>query len=232
MANNNDRLVVAYFSNKAAAEGAVDSIKSWDKADDDVKLGAIAVPLFTLFGPEALAFRLENSGARALISNRAGLEKVAGIKDELPGLEVILSADGAAPGAADLAAEMARASEARPWASRGPGRVMGGNVQRFEVVPVALDLGALRDRGPLGSDHGADRPLLPERTRGPGAPGDAQNPVCALGRRLCGHLSPGGRGTAGDRPQAPNVTISTFSWPVKRFTTRARTNRVEIPLQD
>ena len=43
MANNNDRLVVAYFSNKAAAEGAVDSIKSWDKADDDIKLGAIAI---------------------------------------------------------------------------------------------------------------------------------------------------------------------------------------------
>jgi hypothetical protein len=43
MANKNDRLVVAYYSNKVAAEAAVEGIKSWDKADDDVKLGAIAV---------------------------------------------------------------------------------------------------------------------------------------------------------------------------------------------
>ena len=43
MANKNDRLVVAYYNNKAAADRAVDGIKSWDKADDDVKLGAIAV---------------------------------------------------------------------------------------------------------------------------------------------------------------------------------------------
>jgi hypothetical protein len=43
MANKNDRLVVAYYGNKAAAERAVDGIKSWDKADDDIKLGAIAV---------------------------------------------------------------------------------------------------------------------------------------------------------------------------------------------
>ena len=32
------------------------------------KLGAIAVPLFTLFGEEALQFRLANSGARVLIT--------------------------------------------------------------------------------------------------------------------------------------------------------------------
>lgn len=43
MANKNDRLVVAYFSNKVAAEAAVEGIKAWDKADHDVKLGAIAV---------------------------------------------------------------------------------------------------------------------------------------------------------------------------------------------
>ena len=33
------------------------------------KLGAIAVPLFALFGPEALQYRLGNSGAKVIITN-------------------------------------------------------------------------------------------------------------------------------------------------------------------
>ena len=48
------------------------------------KLGTIAVPLFTLFGPEALDYRLSHSGAKALITDRAGLEKVADLRDRLP----------------------------------------------------------------------------------------------------------------------------------------------------
>ena len=35
------------------------------------KAGMIAVPLFTLFGPDALEFRLADSGARALITDTA-----------------------------------------------------------------------------------------------------------------------------------------------------------------
>jgi acetyl-CoA synthetase len=41
------------------------------------KLGAIAVPLFTLFGAEALQYRLSNSGAAALVTDAQGLEKIA-----------------------------------------------------------------------------------------------------------------------------------------------------------
>jgi uncharacterized membrane protein len=41
--NKNDHLVVAYFDTKAQAEQAADSLKSWDKANEDIKLGAIAV---------------------------------------------------------------------------------------------------------------------------------------------------------------------------------------------
>jgi uncharacterized membrane protein len=41
--NKNDHLVVAYFDTKAQAEQAADSLKNWDKANDDIKLGAIAV---------------------------------------------------------------------------------------------------------------------------------------------------------------------------------------------
>jgi acetyl-CoA synthetase len=44
------------------------------------KAGMIAVPLFTLFGPDALEFRLTDSGARALITDAASLEKTARIR--------------------------------------------------------------------------------------------------------------------------------------------------------
>ena len=36
------------------------------------KLGAIALPLAALFGPDAIAFRLQNSGAKALITDGRG----------------------------------------------------------------------------------------------------------------------------------------------------------------
>jgi acetyl-CoA synthetase len=60
------------------------------------KLGAIAIPLFTLFGEEALAYRLGNAGAKAVITNAEGARKLAVIRDSLPGLEHIFCVDGAA----------------------------------------------------------------------------------------------------------------------------------------
>jgi hypothetical protein len=38
-----NQLVLAYFENEAAADGAVNQIKGWDKASKDVKLGAIGI---------------------------------------------------------------------------------------------------------------------------------------------------------------------------------------------
>ena len=58
------------------------------------KLGAIAVPLFTLFGEEALQFRLANSGARVVITDQTGLAKIETIRDDLPALETVISIDG------------------------------------------------------------------------------------------------------------------------------------------
>lgn len=66
------------------------------------KLGAVAVPLFTLFGTDALRYRLADSGARLLVTDRAGASKIAEIAEALPGLESILSIDGAAHGADDF----------------------------------------------------------------------------------------------------------------------------------
>ena len=40
------------------------------------KVAGIAIPLFTLFGPDALEYRLGNSEAKAIITDGANLEKV------------------------------------------------------------------------------------------------------------------------------------------------------------
>jgi acetyl-CoA synthetase len=74
------------------------------------KLGAIALPLAILFGNEAISYRLKDSGARALITNARGLEKLAGARAALPDLELVLSIDGPAEGAEDFHAVLARAA--------------------------------------------------------------------------------------------------------------------------
>jgi acetyl-CoA synthetase len=74
------------------------------------KLGAIALPLAILFGNEAISYRLKDSGARVLITNARGLEKLAGARAVLPDLELVLSIDGPAKGAEDFHAVLARAT--------------------------------------------------------------------------------------------------------------------------
>ncbi len=54
------------------------------------KTGAIAIPLFSLFGEEALAYRLSDSGAKAIVTDAAGVEKLSLIRDRLPDLRHIL----------------------------------------------------------------------------------------------------------------------------------------------
>jgi acetyl-CoA synthetase len=46
------------------------------------KLGGIAVPLFTLFGMDALEYRLADSGARAVITDGANLAKLMEIRPQ------------------------------------------------------------------------------------------------------------------------------------------------------
>ena len=57
------------------------------------KLGAIALPLSALFGPDALEFRLSDSGAKAVIVDAEGVEKVEAIANGLPELATILVAE-------------------------------------------------------------------------------------------------------------------------------------------
>jgi len=76
------------------------------------KLGAIAVPLFVLFGEEALSYRLTDSGARILITDAANWPKVAAIRDRLGELAHVLVVDGGGVDATqDFAAMLARAGD-------------------------------------------------------------------------------------------------------------------------
>ena len=74
------------------------------------KLGAVALPLAMLFGVDAIAYRLEDSGARALITNAQGLAKLADARAALEGLGLVLSVDRATDGAEDFHALLARAA--------------------------------------------------------------------------------------------------------------------------
>lgn len=57
------------------------------------KAGMISVPLFTLFGEDALQYRLSDCGAAALITDRDSLPKIDAIRDRLPNLKLVLVVD-------------------------------------------------------------------------------------------------------------------------------------------
>jgi acetyl-CoA synthetase len=76
------------------------------------KLGAVALPLAILFGAEALAYRLQNSGAKALVTNAQGLARIAEIRETLADLALVLSTEGAGDGALGFHETIERASAA------------------------------------------------------------------------------------------------------------------------
>ncbi len=60
------------------------------------KTGGVAIPLFTLFGPDALKYRLGNSEARCLVTDKQSHSKIAEIADALPHLKTVFLIDGPA----------------------------------------------------------------------------------------------------------------------------------------
>ncbi len=72
-----------------------------------LKLGAITIPLFTLFGEEALEYRLKNAGARALVTDASGAAVLERIRERLPDLACVFSIDSDCAGAEDLERHMA-----------------------------------------------------------------------------------------------------------------------------
>ncbi len=58
-----------------------------------MKLGAIALPLFTLFGPDALTFRLGDSGATVAITDGDNLDKLLEVARHTPELAHVVCTD-------------------------------------------------------------------------------------------------------------------------------------------
>ena len=84
------------------------------------KIGAIAVPLAALFGLEALSYRLSDSGAKALVTDTAGLAKLSEVRDQLPGLELVISVDGAEQSVEAFSELQERASDTFQTVQTGP----------------------------------------------------------------------------------------------------------------
>jgi acetyl-CoA synthetase len=61
------------------------------------RAGMISIPLFALFGEDALEFRLANSGARTIVTDAIGWEKLKRIRDKLPDLKNIYLVGDDAP---------------------------------------------------------------------------------------------------------------------------------------
>ena len=76
------------------------------------KLGAVALPLAALFGVDAISYRLRDAGVKALVTNAAGLAKLAQMTEPAPTLATILSVDGPDGGAEGFASVLEAASPA------------------------------------------------------------------------------------------------------------------------
>ncbi|MGB7263423.1 MAG: AMP-binding protein [Albidovulum sp.] len=74
-----------------------------------LKLGAVVLPLFTLFGPDALEYRLSDACARIVVTDGPGAERLAGLRGALPDLLEIYCTDPSA--GRDFWAEIDRASD-------------------------------------------------------------------------------------------------------------------------
>ena len=88
------------------------------------RIGAIALPLFTLFGPEALEYRLNDSGAKAVIVNDEGVAKLDALRQSLKAPVILVNVDGArGDGVLGFADLLERASAQRtlgPTSSEDP----------------------------------------------------------------------------------------------------------------
>src|SRR5687768_14294912 len=78
------------------------------------QLGAVAMPLSMLFGPEALAYRLQDSGAVVAISDEGSIANVLAVRAACPQLRTLLAA-GSAQGQGDVDWDAEMAVDAAPF---------------------------------------------------------------------------------------------------------------------
>ncbi|MDO8932698.1 MAG: AMP-binding protein [Rhodocyclaceae bacterium] len=110
------------------------------------QMGAVALPLSHLFGPEALEYRLAHAEARVAIVDEATLEKLAPVRGNLPSLKHVIGVGGA------------RESWVREWA-----QLMPLASSRYTPLDTAADDPALivYTSGTTGNPKGA---LMAQRT--------------------------------------------------------------------
>ncbi len=131
------------------------------------RLGAVSLPLFTLFGPEAIGHRLRDSGASCLLTDTANLPKLATLRGELPELRCVVLTDGAGADV-DLRSALAQSSarfETVDTAAEDPAFLI------YTSGTTGLSKGALHaHRSLLGHMPGFDMPQdFPGQGGQPGA---------------------------------------------------------------
>ena len=91
------------------------------------KLGAIAIPMSVLFGPQALMYRLGDAQARVVITDAERADVVGEVAAALPGLEVLV-VDGEGPGPYrrfwDVVRDGSPAFEPVPTTAETPGLII------------------------------------------------------------------------------------------------------------
>ena len=75
------------------------------------KMGAISIPLFTLFGPDALEYRLRDAQVKIIVTDGTGAGAIKAIRDRLDALEHVLTIDSAADDTINLHAHMSNESD-------------------------------------------------------------------------------------------------------------------------
>ncbi len=110
-----------------------------------LQMGAVGMPLSTLFGPEALEYRLQDSEARVAICDGACIDAINEVRDDCPLLEVVIGVDDAGR-RADLEFDLALAQESG----------------QFDLVHTQADEAAvlIYTSGTTGNPKGA---LIPHR---------------------------------------------------------------------
>ena len=85
------------------------------------KLGGIGLPLFNLFGPDAIEYRLRDSGARVIVTTASGLERLREVIKDIETLAHVVSVDGPGGDTSHAFWELVeRASAGRVTADTGP----------------------------------------------------------------------------------------------------------------